>query len=266
MHLIVEPSADEVQNRRLKQQTLEQILKLYSEQGFVTISGILSKETVRLALQEFASQLDVFSGKELPIVGPGRFMLPVNLKNGLNVPWIYANPIVIQIIRELLGDHILNSFGAVVATSGAKAQRAHYDHPEIFEGADHTLPPYAITVGIPLINFTEQSGTTKAWPGSHLQARNLEQSPEQSVSIPGPSGSIYLFDYRLLHAGTENTSPWIRPLLYLVYSKPWFRDSVNFQYWKGLDISDEEWEKVPPILRRLFRGIKNLPMKSRSIE
>ena len=86
----------------------------------------------------------------------------------------------------------------------------------------------------------------------------------ETNDIPGPLGSIYLFDYRALHAGTPNSSPWIRPLLYLVYAQPWFRDSVNFQYWKELDISDEEWEKVPPILHRLFRSIKALPLDSQS--
>ena len=265
MELIVSPSDVEIASRRLNQSTVDQVLYLYKTQGFVTIRGVLARDTVQAALQEFAAQLEVFSGKQLPIVGPGRFMLPVTLRNGLNVPWIYANPIVIQIVRELLGDHILNSFGAVVANSGAGAQRAHYDHPELFDGSDHEIDPYAITVGIPLVNFTAQSGTTKVWPGSHHQARDLSKNPSLAINVPGPLGSIYLFDYRVLHAGTENSSPWIRPLLYMVYSKPWFRDTVNFQYWKEIDISDEEWEKVPPILHRLFRGIKAMPPDSKPL-
>jgi ectoine hydroxylase-related dioxygenase (phytanoyl-CoA dioxygenase family) len=157
----------------------------------------------------------------------------------------------------------LNSFGAVVAISGAADQRAHYDHPALFPN-DHELPPYAITVGIPLVNFTDQSGTTRVWPGSHHIERDLNQDPEKAVDVPGPLGSIYLFDYRVLHAGTKNISPWIRPLLYLVYAKPWFRDSVNFQEWKAIDLSDEEWQNIPPILHRLFRGTRDVPLQAKS--
>ncbi len=73
------------------------------------------------------------------------------------------------------------------------------------------------------------------------------------------AGDCLMFDYRLLHCGTANTSEKVcgrtkgddlckclispsslspppphsptlqsRPLLYLVFSKPWFKDQVNF--------------------------------------
>ena len=70
MQLIVQPSEEELLQRNLSQQNLDLILKLYQEQGFVTIAGVLSMDTVRAALQEFAAQLDVFRAKNCPSWGP----------------------------------------------------------------------------------------------------------------------------------------------------------------------------------------------------
>ena len=46
-----------------------------------------------------------------------------------------------------------------------------------------------------------------------------------------PAGGAIAFDYRVIHRGTGNTDHCGRadqPMLYFVYSKPWFADVVNF--------------------------------------
>ena len=42
-------------------------------------------------------------------------------------------------------------------------------------------------------------------------------------------GSCLLWDYRLLHAGTENLGPLPRPLLTLLYCRPWWIDHKSFR-------------------------------------
>ena len=41
-------------------------------------------------------------------------------------------------------------------------------------------------------------------------------------------GSCLMYDYRVLHRGTANRSAETRRMLYLLYTKPWFTDTINF--------------------------------------
>ena len=41
-------------------------------------------------------------------------------------------------------------------------------------------------------------------------------------------GDAVLFDYRVLHRGTRNTSGGPRPVFVMTLAKPWFRDLLNF--------------------------------------
>lgn len=54
-----------------------------------------------------------------------------------------------------------------------------------------------------------------------------------AVAAPGtapelPKGSIALFDYRVLHRGLPNEASEPRPVMYVTYSRPWYRDVDNF--------------------------------------
>jgi hypothetical protein len=44
----------------------------------------------------------------------------------------------------------------------------------------------------------------------------------------------------------------VRPVLSLVYNRPWFRDCVNYELQEPLRISRSEFEQVPAAWRRLF--------------
>jgi hypothetical protein len=55
------------------------------------------------------------------------------------------------------------------------------------------------------------------------------EAPTAPVSTaPMARGSMLIFDYRVVHRGTANTGAEPRPVLYMVYSKPWWADRVNF--------------------------------------
>jgi ectoine hydroxylase-related dioxygenase (phytanoyl-CoA dioxygenase family) len=42
-------------------------------------------------------------------------------------------------------------------------------------------------------------------------------------------GDILIYDYRTCHRGTANVSTTVvRPMLYLMYARPWFAEHVNF--------------------------------------
>ena len=58
-------------------------------------------------------------------------------------------------------------------------------------------------------------------------------------------GDAYMMDYRVIHGGLPNDSDTARPILYLVYSRPWFRDGFNFSSQPSVQISKKQRKKVP---------------------
>lgn len=78
---------------------------------------------------------------------------------------------------------------------------------------------------------------TEFKPGSHFLTRDLARQmllarvrkTLRPPVVPTLSpGDAVLFDYRVLHRGTKNTSGGPRPVFVLTVAKPWFRDLVNF--------------------------------------
>jgi hypothetical protein len=65
-------------------------------------------------------------------------------------------------------------------------------------------------------------------------------------------GDCIFMDYRTLHGGLANKSDGIRPILYVTYHRPWFRDYQNYSRQHSLILSDEEYAKILDPDRRLF--------------
>lgn len=193
-------------------------------------------------------------------VGEKRYMVPISIAGVFNDPRIYANHALLPLFQSLLGrDCVLGSFGSVVSLPGSDAQHQHFDHPALFpenDGLSCSVPSYAVTVGIPLVDITEDNGPTTVFSGSHLQMSEDAYQPESEVHLKGPMSSCYIWDYRLFHGGQPNRSDDIRPLLYFVYCRPWFRDAVNFSTVDPILMPDEEYEKVPKPYRGLLKQVK----------
>jgi hypothetical protein len=67
-----------------------------------------------------------------------------------------------------------------------------------------------------------------------------------------PAGDAYLMDYRLVHAGMPNLSDRSRAIMYVTYSRRWFRDTVNYSKQYAIEISETELAKVPEAHRPIF--------------
>jgi ectoine hydroxylase-related dioxygenase (phytanoyl-CoA dioxygenase family) len=79
-------------------------------------------------------------------------------------------------------------------------------------------------------------------------------------------GTVLLMDYRLLHAGTENRSSRVRPILYNEYCRPWFRDSRNYFKQEPLRMSRAIYERVPDDLKSLFAHLYPQRSEPASVE
>lgn len=144
-------------------------------------------------------------------------------------PWL---PIVYSMLGE---DAVLKYAGLITSFPGSSDQPWHGDGPHLFE-SQLQCPPHALNVFIPLHEITEKLGPTEFVPGSHkITNANrdnelLKTNPNrvQSISPLLDAGTSLLYDYRVIHRGTQNCSDRSRHMFYLLYTKPWFNENINF--------------------------------------
>jgi len=262
---VLELSSSELETKTIDQKNLERACQIFSKEGFVVIKNVLDPKFVDELLQDYIkTNADYFhygSSADALEVGDKRKMITVELKPPFNSIDLYANPFFFPIVNRLLGGNcILGSFGSVVSLPGSEMQQIHFDHPNLFRdyelaGIMARIPAFAITVVIPLVAITDETGPTRMWPGSHLLPRGLKQKLINEGATYDPlceRGDCILFDYRLLHAGMPNKSSQVRPILYSIYYRPWFRDAVNYAKQEPLLMSLENFRKVPDQYTHLF--------------
>ncbi len=250
---------------------------MFQRHGALWLENVFSRDMIDGLRKSFQKRFAALSPQELAsrdaLVGDRRYMVTLDIKGKFNRPEVYANDRLMPLLAQLLSSQLrVASFGCVVAMPGAEDQPIHLDHPPLFSGvpgATKTLPPWAITMVVPLVDIEEQTGTTAIWEGSHQQPdedqegaedrfeklQRLMQTPDYSQAVkPLPKrGDAYLMDYRVIHGGLANRSAIDRPILYVVYSRPWFRDGFNFGKQPPVAISAKQLKKVPKELRALFK-------------
>ncbi len=164
-------------------------------------------------------------------VSDQRFHVPVTIDGPFANPWILSNPRLETVLAGLLGhDFVIDSFGMIVSLPGSPDQGLHSDGEMLFPdtGISHIIPPYAITVAIPMVPMNPQHGSTGFCTGSHIKRE--AGPPELDCAPMVPVGSAVLWDYRVIHAGIANRSSVPRPLIYITYCRYWWADTVNFSY------------------------------------
>ena len=191
-------------------------------------------------------------------VGNDRLHLPIAFRGPLLDPSLYAHPLLLRLVGSIFdAPFVIDNVSVVTALPGAPDQRFHRDYPSLFPGhaVGASLPCYAVTVAIPLIDLDEDSGTTELFPGSMDKPGDDKSGPESGDGILPlvKRGGCFLMDYRIWHRGRANRSARPRPILYIVYSREWFTDVVNFKDHARLMIEREEFEAIPFEHRALFR-------------
>lgn len=234
----------------------------FRESGYLEISNLLPQELVRDLYRELLLVLeyrtdDMCIGRGA-LVGNRRYSVSIPIRSVFADTRVFANPVLLLLMDALLsGRFVINSFGAVVSLPGSEQQQIHKDAADLFED-EPTLtsaaPPYAITVSIPLVDTTTINGPTIIQPRSHRMSSAWTPSPDLLRSFPCTAGSALLWDYRIYHGGAPNRSTEIRPLLYIVYSRPWFYDHANFSRKAAgpVQIDRETRDGLGAELKRLF--------------
>jgi len=242
---------------------VEDFAARFAERGHLAIDRLFEPALIAAIHDEYRRQFGDLDVDRLPPhleVGDRRVQMPIELSGPLLDPMLTANPLLLRMVETILDlDPLIDSFTCVTAFPGAKDQRVHADHPQLFpsEPGAAALPCFALTVAVPLIDLTPETGSTRVFPGTHLRW------PEPGTK-PGPGegeigyarrGGCYFMDYRLWHHGTANRSEEPRPVLYIIYARPWFTDLKNFSTHARLRLSREDALAMPLRQRRLFRRI-----------
>ncbi len=201
----------------------------------------------------------------------GRYAAVLPFEGPFLNPKFYAEPRLSAMLEALLGaGYCIGSLEAVIALPGSGEQHQHIDGPIRFDrkigekkvaypGDLSDLPPYAVTLCVPLCAVDEENGPTAVWRGSHRVSLGPRPPSEAAIRrkypearMVGPFGSSFLFDYRVFHGGMPNYSREPRPLLMFVFTRTWFRDPNLAEVYPGVVISKRNFDRVPERHKFLF--------------
>lgn len=243
--------------------TVEKMSERFLQDGWLFVNSVIPLDALSLAQQEIQAYISGIeernqSGFNLK-VGDKRYMETIKVCPPFDDYRLFAAPKILQLLISLLGqDLVLNSYTSVISLPGSQNQHVHSDGGHLFgESISASLPPHAITVAIPLVDIDEVCGSTAFWGRSHIEGLSVVKDQNGAflpATAPYPRlGDVYMFDYRLKHGGMANNSNFARPILYIVFSKPWWIDPSNFSNQKPVAISEFNLERIPSRLRSLFR-------------
>ena len=245
-------------------ETTQTAADLFNVHGCLRIKSVFAPGQIRSLHSAFVEKYSTYFENKLfddaLSVGDRRTMVTVAVEGPFNSSRLYANRLIVTLMKRLLGQYLtLGSVGAIVSLPGAKNQQIHRDLPPLFSEQDNregkfvasALPPYAVTVVIPLVPLDKETGTTRMWPGSHRDSP-AGNRPGRFCDPYASLGDCLLMDYRLRHQGLANASDTVRTILYLVYCRPWFVDYGNYRRQEPLRMPRHEYERVPLEHRNLF--------------
>jgi ectoine hydroxylase-related dioxygenase (phytanoyl-CoA dioxygenase family) len=227
------PSEAECNYRAFSNETLEKASRFIRTDGALVLEDIVDPALIFAARETFVQRYDHYlDGREHDDaleVGDRRLMITIDFEPPFDRLELFANSWLLPVLRVAFEvDFVLGGYGVVCSLPAAPTQHRHKDGGTLFpqSGLDRMLPVAAITVAIPLLEMNEIHGTTALWLGTHRD--ETRASAEKGDEPVVREGSCVLWDYRLLHCGTPNRGTVPRPLLYLMYCRPWFLDHVNY--------------------------------------
>ena len=251
-------SRNERENQKLAVEKRVHCVKLFKEHGVLILNGLLDPQFMQQCYDEFLHEYQGFLGEKHDSfalsLGNHRYQVTLDIGGIFGNPTLYGNQIILDLMKRILGiPFVLGCYTSSLSLPGAPDQRLHKDHKALFESEpDITYEPsYAVTVMVPMISLNEIRGTTRVKKGSHRLTSSASKDLKYQIPIVN-RGSCFLMDYRLSHRGQANRSNDPRPILSMVYQRPWFRDFINFKKQPSLKISEAGYETIPDKLKPLL--------------
>lgn len=211
-------------------------------------------------------------GMERATVSPGRYEIKLPAKSPFTSPGFSDNHFLLHAMKlAMLGERLLiDTFSFIASVAGAPDQDWHVDVTGPFTERGNTyshLPPQGIVSVVPFDDMDSITGPTEHLFGSHVafegdywQRMAMQQERDVvSARVQGHVGDALLFDSRLVHRGTANKARRSRSIAYVLYSRGFWVDDVNFK-----KPHTKRWGSLGSHTRRaLFRRLDQQEYSSR---
>ena len=233
---------------------VEEALALFAKHGALLLRDVFEPSRIEAFDRRYRSRYRLELRK--PDQVDRRRLFTVDVEGPFADPGYYANPLAFPILQRLLGRNcILGACSSVVSWPGAPPQTVHRDSESLYGNfeIDVQLPPYAVTLLMPLVRADAVTGSTRVWLGTHRVADFETARAMPSVAHEVEPGSMLMTDSRVLHAGEPNRSESIRPLLYITYHRSWFRDLGGYEKRPPVSLGWRRGRAIDPARRAMFR-------------
>ena len=251
-------SVEEAANGRAPAEKIALGAEMFVEHGVIQVDNAFPREMILKLQGEFMQRYEpYFRDAEHPDalrLGDKRFMLTVDMDELFGAPSLIDSPMLMPILRRIVGDDcVLGAYTAVISLPGSRDQRLHKDHPALFPDSEwhFRAPCFGAQIIVPLVPLDDLSGTTRFYKGTHrVPTEEAEQLTHQDPVVP--LGSCLVTDYRCAHRRCRgNRSSVVRPILTLIYNRPWFRDFKNYAQQPPLRLTDAAYERLPDDTKEL---------------
>jgi ectoine hydroxylase-related dioxygenase (phytanoyl-CoA dioxygenase family) len=224
-------------------------------------------EVTRAYLAEAERDVTKFDYTAGKITSEGRYLVHLPFEPPISDERLLAAPAVLPLLRTLIADgryeFEVGDLSVVTSMPRTPAQHMHNDTGQVFKhdprwkahranvhaaarrasragrrAHDRAssvgwtgVPPHGIISFWPMLDMRAEHGPTRFVCGTHVECFASEEECERRTKTIAPTadaGAAILFDMRLKHAGGENRSDVQRPVLYITYVRPWYKDYVNF--------------------------------------
>ncbi|MEH6525534.1 MAG: phytanoyl-CoA dioxygenase family protein [Sneathiella sp.] len=249
-------------NGSFSEDKLVEAMDLFEQYGFIRLVNVFSHKRMANLNSHYRHRYrHLLQGTNKDDLRP---LFTVDVEGPFNDETFYANPHIHSFVCNILGRKcILGAMSSVASYPGAPDQRLHRDTQAIFGDGpddytiDKNVPVYAMTVLIPLVDCTLETGCTKVWPKSHLTPNDSEALRIDSLDPEVFVGSALITNSKLLHRGGANLSDRLRPLLYMTYHRSWFRDFYGYEDRPPVNVTNFEYRKIPDNHKHMFSWTKN---------
>lgn len=218
--------------------------------GVIVLSEPLPGGFVAELRHAFQPLLERYAAGREPNRGTRRHQMYLPFEPPFSDPALWGDPTVLRVVERVLGpDFECTYYGSDTPYPGSDHQPIHQDGGPLFPEWDGRPPPYCVALNVPLVDVDDDDGPLEWFPGDDRPGPEAE--PER---FTGPAGSLLLRDARVWHRGSPNVGDGPRPMLALLYTRPWYRFPLDRPA-----IDRSVYERLPDPGRRLFRGADITP-------
>lgn len=244
-----------------QQAWIEDAAASFRRHGVIVIRDAVPQPAVTAVLEDFKVRHDVHMApgqKKLFRTfqsDPLRAQVPIAIDGPVANPQFFAPPSVLALAHRLMGEElVVGEMGVVISHPGAGAQETHRDSNFLFGGLDMEidLPPFALTMLVPLLDVTLGMGPTEFWPGSHRRRDEAAVTRRPPERLELSAGSLVLLDSRVLHRGGANVTGPVRPTAYFSFHRRWYVENPGYENKPQVRVTPAMLARLPEAYRPLF--------------